>query len=54
MTKPQQRYKLRYLPLFWDDLNSAVSYIANVLKAPKAAQDLLDKLEFEIFSHLET
>ena len=53
MTKSQQRYKLRYLPLFWDDLNSAVSYIANVLKAPKATQDLLDKLEFEIFSHLE-
>lgn len=53
MAKPQRPYKLCYLPLFWDDLNSAVSYISDVLKAPKAADDLLDKLETEILSHLE-
>ena len=45
--------KLRYLPLFWDDLNSAVWYIANVLHSPAAAERLLDKVEEEILAHLE-
>ncbi len=46
-------YKLRYLPLFWDDLNSAVTYIASVLNAPEAAENLLDKVENGVLSHLE-
>ena len=49
-----KRYKLRYLPLFWDDLNDAVSYIADVLEAPAAAERLLDEVEAAILSHLET
>ena len=52
MSAPQQ-YKLRYLPLFWDDLNSAVTYIAQTLKNPTAAQRLLDSTELAIFSHLK-
>ena len=52
MPAPQQ-YKLCYLPLFWDDLNSAVTYIAQTLKNPAAAQRLLDSAEMAIFSHLK-
>lgn len=35
-------YKLRYLPLFFDDVNSITSYIKNELTNPKAANDLID------------
>lgn len=49
----KRRYKLRYLPLFWDDLNSAVTYIAEVLKNPRAAERLLDDAEAAILEHLE-
>ena len=31
-------FKLRYLPLFWGDLNDAVSYIANTLGNMAAAE----------------
>ena len=41
-------YKLSYLPLFWDDLNEAVSYIARVLGNVRAAEDLIDKTEAAI------
>lgn len=44
-------YNLRYLPLFWDDLNSAVTYIAQVLKSPAAAKRLLDRTERAILDH---
>ena len=53
MDSAQRRYKLQYLPLFWDDLNEAVSYIADVLKSPMAAARLLDNVEAEILAHLE-
>ena len=53
MAEPHQPYRLRYLPLFWDDLNSAVTYISEVLGAPGAAESLLDELEAEVLSHLE-
>lgn len=46
------RYRLRYLPLFWDDLNEAVSYIADVLKNPVAAMRLLDEVEASILERL--
>ena len=42
MDEKPRRYRLEYLPLFWDDLNEAVSYIADVLKAPEAAERLID------------
>lgn len=53
MEKPQRPYRLRYLPLFWDDLNSAVTYVSEVLGAPGAAEGLLDELEAGILAHLE-
>jgi len=45
-------YKLKYLPLAQKDLRNIISYIADNLKAPKAAMDLLDTLENSI-SHLQ-
>lgn len=44
-------YELRYLPLFWGDLNSAVTYIATQLKNPVAAEHLLDQTERAILEH---
>jgi len=49
-----KRYKLQYLPLFWDDLNSAVTYISEVLHNPQAARDLLSQTEASILKHLES
>lgn len=50
----QPHYKLQYLPLFWDDLNVAVSYISDTLKAPEAAERLLNQTEAAILQHLES
>ena len=52
MDAKPQRYKLRYLPLFWDDLNSAVSYIADVLQNLDAVERLLDNVEAGILDYL--
>ena len=38
-------YDLRYLPIAQRDMEEIISYIADVLKAPKAALDLLDEFE---------
>lgn len=43
-----KKYRLSYLPLFYDDLDEKVTYIAEKLKNPKAANDLLDKVESAI------
>ena len=43
-----KKYRLSYLPLFYEDLSEKVTYIAEVLKNPKAANDLLDKVEAAI------
>lgn len=48
-----RRYKLQYLPLFWDDLNAAVSYISDVLCNAAAAEALLDETEAAILEHLQ-
>lgn len=53
MDAAPKRYKLRYLPLFWDDLNGAVSYIADVPNNPEAATRLVDEVEAAILDHLE-
>lgn len=45
---PNKRYKLSYLPIFYDDLNTAVEYIRTVLKNPEAAANLIDKVESAI------
>jgi tRNA U38,U39,U40 pseudouridine synthase TruA len=45
-------YRLSYLPLFYQDLEETVSYIAEKLKNPQAANDLLDKVETAILERL--
>lgn len=47
-----KRYRLRYLPLFYEDLDEKITYIAEKLKNPKAASDLLDKVEKAILEGL--
>ena len=47
-----KKYRLRYLPLFYDDLDEKVTYIAEKLKNPKVANDLLDKVESAIMERL--
>ena len=46
------KYKLRYLPLFYEDLEQKVVYIAENLKNPKAANDLIDAVEKAILERL--
>jgi len=46
------KYKIKYLPLARKDLTDIVTYIADHLKAPKVAMDLLNELEKSI-SRLE-
>jgi len=41
-------HKLKYLPLAQKDLRNITSYIADYLKAPKAAMDLVDVLDNSI------
>ncbi|MCM1128205.1 MAG: type II toxin-antitoxin system RelE/ParE family toxin [Clostridium sp.] len=47
-----KKYRLSYLPLFYEDLDKKVTYIAEKLKNPKAANDLLDKVESAIIERL--
>lgn len=51
MPSDQTQYELRHLPLFWDDLDNAVSCIANVLENPIAAERLLDSVEAKILDY---
>lgn len=41
----EAKYKLRYLPMFYEDLEQKVVYIAEKLKNEKAANDLIDAVE---------
>lgn len=43
---------MRYLPLFYEDLEEKVTYIAEKLKNPKVANDLLGKMEAVIMERL--
>lgn len=45
-------YEIRYLPLAREDLADIITYIADHLKAPKAAMDLLNAFD-ESISRLE-
>lgn len=47
-----ERYKLRYLPLFYEDLEQKVVYIAENLGNPQAANELLDAVENAILERL--
>ena len=46
------KYKLRYLSLFYEDLEQKVIYIAEELHNQKAANDLLDAVEKAILERL--
>lgn len=45
-------YILCYLPLFYEELEEKMVYIAEKLKNPKAANDLLDAVENAILERL--
>ena len=47
-----KKYRLNYLPLFYEDLNEKITYITEKLKNPQAANDLLDKVEAAIMERL--
>lgn len=40
-----ENYQLRYLPLFFGDVNNITSYIRNNLSNPQAAKDLIGNIE---------
>ncbi len=46
------QYTLRYLPIFFDDVNNITNYIKNTLLNPQAANDLLDSIENAILQRL--
>ena len=45
-------YMLRYLPLFYEDLEEKITYISDALVNPGAALDLLDAVEAAILKRL--
>ena len=45
-------YSLRYLPLFYDDLEEHVMYISDVLRNKDAANELIDVVEEAILNRL--
>lgn len=47
-----KKYRLSYLPLFYEDLDEKVTYIVEKLKNSQAASDLLDKVEAAIMERL--
>ena len=49
----KKRYELRYLPLFFEELDHDISYIAFELKNKNAANRLLDEVEASILKRLE-
>lgn len=49
---PDNKYKLRYLPLFYKDLNEKVEYIAFEKQNPAAAFRLIDDVEAAILERL--
>lgn len=49
---PSKKYRLQYLPLFYEDLEEKITYIAVELGNSQAANDLLDKTENAILERL--
>lgn len=45
--------RLRYLPLFYKDLEDNITYIADKLGNPQAANDLLDAVESAILERVD-
>ncbi len=50
----RRKYKLRILPLFEQDLNEIVDYIAFHLKSPQAAEDFVEEVEKAIQKRLDS
>ena len=48
----ESSYRLRYLPLFYEDAREVVSYIRDVLKNQAAAKRLIDDVEKAILDRL--
>lgn len=48
----EQKYILRYLPLFYDEFGEKLDYITDKLVNPKAANDLIDAVEQAIMERL--
>lgn len=46
------KYILRYLPIFYDELEEKLFYIDRKLKNPQAANDLLDEVEAAVLERL--
>ncbi|MBQ7785508.1 MAG: type II toxin-antitoxin system RelE/ParE family toxin [Clostridia bacterium] len=44
----RKHYKLRFLPLFAQDLDEIVDYISNKLQNPAAAENLIDLVQAAI------
>ena len=49
-----KHYRLTFLSLFEEDLNSIVDYISNTLHNPSAAERLVDDVELAILKRLES
>ena len=47
-----EKYQLRYLPIFFEDVKEIVLYIKNELSNEKAASDLIDAVESAILQRL--
>lgn len=48
-----RKYKLRFLPIFYKDLDSIVSYIAIKLNSPLTAKRFIDEVERAINNRLK-
>ncbi len=48
-----KEFKLRFLPLFENDLNMIVDYISVQLQNPEAANRLIDDIEKAVYDRLE-
>ena len=46
-------YKLRYLPIFSEDLCEAATYLSEQLNNPQAAENLVNEVEKAILKRLE-
>ena len=49
-----EKYELKILPLFEEDMLEAAEYISEVLKNPSAAEKLIDETEKAIFKRLDS
>ncbi len=46
------KYKLRYIPLFYEDFTEILTYIRDKLKNPEAASNLINLVETAILERL--